>query len=118
MLTLLLQLTRESIQSSARASSPAIRAEEALQVVVQTVGQLTPEAAIDKLQEAIGAAYEANVDIRSPQMKVAAALMSTLENARAIADDAPAADPFAAQMDSLFANEYAMPDLDLDDSVE
>ena len=78
------------------------------------MSELQPEAAIEKLQEAIGKAYEANVDIRSPQMKVAAALMATLENARSVAEDAPAADPFGAQMDSLFSEGYAMPDLDLD----
>ena len=106
------QLTREAIRESAKATSPAILAEEALQEAVRTAGDLPAEEAMQNLEAAIGGAYEANVSVKSPQMKMAAALLATLENAARVREDAPPADPFGDQMNSLFADSYAMPEMD------
>lgn len=132
------KLTRESIKQSTKLSSPYILAEEALQEAVRRagerpfhsssrtdqmyptesthsgVGQLPPVDAMQLLQECIGNAYEANVSIQSPQMKVAAALLATLENAAAMRTDGPASDPYGEQLNQLFADEYSIPALDDD----
>ncbi|KAL1528878.1 hypothetical protein AB1Y20_010201 [Prymnesium parvum] len=108
------KLTRESIKQSTKLSSPYILAEEALQEAVRRAGQLPPVDAMQLLQECIGNAYEANVSIQSPQMKVAAALLATLENAAAMRTDGPASDPYGEQLNQLFADEYSIPALDDD----
>lgn len=72
--------------------------------------------AIALLQECIGTAYEANVSVQSPQMRTAAALLSTLESAAAAEQsaDAPPPDPYAEQLKLLFSDDYIISD-DFDD---
>ena len=47
-----------------------------------------------------------------PVAKMAAALLATLEDADSVTKSTPASDPYAAQLDALFADEYSVAELD------
>jgi len=79
---------------------------------VKSAGSLPPPEAVEMLQRVIGEAYTAGVSPSSPPMRAAAALLNALEVAAAVDVDEAVADPLAAKLNTLFADEYAMPDLD------
>ena len=72
------------------------------------------------LSEAIGAAYEANVNIKAPQMVKAAGLLAAFEAAEAQAGEAAKAAAasdggLSSKLDSLFDGGYALPDYEVDE---
>ena len=69
------------------------------------------------LQQVIGDAYTAGVSVSSPQMRKAASLLTVIEQAVASEERPEAAAPLNAhneQMNAIFSDDYAMPDLDLE----
>ena len=111
-------LTRKSIEDCQRTLSPAIEAEERLQSAVNEAGSLSDSAAAAAmLQQVIGDAYTAGVSVSSPQMRKAASLLTVIEQAVASEERPEAAAPLDAhneQMNAIFSDDYAMPDLDLE----
>merc|ERR1719476_1160251 len=105
-------LTRDGIRDAQRNTAPVVVFEERLQEAVKSAGSLPPPEAVEMLQRVIGEAYTAGVSPSSPPMRAAAALLNALEVAAAVDVDEAVADPLAAKLNTLFADEYAMPDLD------
>lgn len=109
------QLTRDGIANAQKTVSPRINAMDALQAICK---EKNPKA--EAIAQVIGDAYEAGVSVDAPQMKKAAALLAALEAAtRSPAQEAAAAAAAApggidAKLDVVFADEYAMPELDPD----
>mmetsp|Transcript_60172 Transcript_60172/g.138024 ORF Transcript_60172/g.138024 Transcript_60172/m.138024 type:complete len:183 (-) Transcript_60172:324-872(-) len=105
-------LTRNGIRDAQRNTAPVIVSEQRLQEAVKGAGTLAPAEAVEMLERVIGEAYTAGVSPSSPPMRAAAALLNALEVAAARGQTDEPDDPLADKLNSLFADEYAMPDID------
>lgn len=105
-------LTREGIANAQRTSSPAIRAEEALQTAMKDSSNIPPEEMAESLERLVAEALTAGVSVNSPVIKRAQQLQGVLA-ASSKGAGAPD-DPMADTMKAIFGD-YVLPDdLDVD----
>merc|ERR1711920_750675 len=105
-------LTRNGIREAQRNTAPVVVFEERLQEAVNSAGTLPPREAVEMLQRVIGEAFTNGVSPSSPLMRAAAALLNALEVAAAQNVAEEAEDPLTDKLNSLFADEYSVPDID------
>ena len=104
-------LTREGIANAQRTSSPAIKAETALQDAMKSSSNVPPSEMIATLERLMAEATAAGVFAGGPVMKRAEQLLGVLKSSVQEAGAPP--DPMADTMNAIFGD-YVMPD-ELDD---
>ena len=110
------QLTRQGIENARGVTTPIFVAEQKLQQAVNNAGGKPPKEAFQSLLNAIGAASDAGVSERAPQMLRAASLAQAFERAieTSVAQESVPPDPLVEKLDLLFDEGYSIPDLDPD----
>jgi hypothetical protein len=113
-------LTRENAAAAMKVSSPALAAMDRLKEVVDDAGKLAPADEAELLSQTLDMAREAGVSDTSPYFKRALALLSAVENAAQTepreAEVAAADALLDAKLDALFAGDFPIASLELDDA--